>query len=127
MRQPALEFGGDKERLPLPRATITRGRIKGLRRGIRGAQAIERLKETTSVDNKRKHPRREVSDIGKIMITQPFSVVDCVVRDISEGGACLEVSGTAQLLASFELVYAERRRRCRVAWQSGRRIGVAFV
>jgi hypothetical protein len=79
------------------------------------------------VDNKRKHQRHNVSDVGKIMISKPFSVIDCVVRDLSEGGACLEVSGTAGLPASFELVFAGQRLRCQVVWQSGRRTGVAFT
>jgi hypothetical protein len=77
-------------------------------------------------ENKRKHPRHNISDVGKIMISRPFSVIDCVVRDLSEGGACLEVSGKTGLPDSFELVFAGRRLRCQVVWQSGRRMGVTF-
>jgi PilZ domain len=78
------------------------------------------------VNNKRKHPRHNVSDVGKIMISKPFSVMDCVVRDLSAGGACLEISGTAELPATFELVFAGKRLRCQIVWQGGRRVGVAF-
>ena len=79
------------------------------------------------MDNKRKHPRHNVSDVGKIMVSKPFSVVDCVVRDLSEGGACLEVSGKSELPSSFELVFGGQRLRCTVVWQQGRKMGVSFV
>ena len=78
------------------------------------------------LESKRKHPRRPVSDRGKIIISRPFSMMDCVVLDMSEGGACLEVSAKAQLPRAFELVFAERRRACIVAWQKENRLGVSF-
>jgi len=78
------------------------------------------------MESKRKHPRRSVSDQGKIIITRPFSMLDCTVLDMSEGGACLEVSAKAQLPPTFELVFAERRRACIVAWQKENRLGVSF-
>lgn len=79
------------------------------------------------MDNKRKHPRHKISDVGKIMISKPFSVLDCVVHDLSEGGASLEVSGKTELPPSFELVFGGQRLRCTVVWQQGRKIGVSFV
>jgi len=78
------------------------------------------------LESKRKHPRRPVSDRGKIIISRPFSMMDCVVLDMSEGGACLEISVTSQLPPTFELVFAERRRACIVAWQKENRLGVSF-
>jgi hypothetical protein len=78
------------------------------------------------MESKRKHPRRPVSDRGKIVISRPFSMIDCVVLDMSEGGACLEVSVKDPLPPAFELVFAERRRACSVAWQKEKRIGVSF-
>jgi hypothetical protein len=82
--------------------------------------------KTKSMESKRKHPRRSVSDRGKIVINRPFSMLDCIVLDMSEGGACLEVSVVAELPPAFELVFAERRRACTVAWQKEKRIGVTF-
>ena len=82
--------------------------------------------KTKLLESKRKHPRRAVTDRGKIIITRPFSMLDCAVLDMSEGGACLEISAKAQLPPTFELVFAERRRACIVAWQKENRLGVSF-
>jgi PilZ domain len=78
------------------------------------------------LESKRKHPRRSVSDRGKIIVSRPFSLIDCIVLDISEGGACLEIAVAVQLPPAFELVFAEKRRPCTVAWQVEKRVGVAF-
>jgi hypothetical protein len=74
----------------------------------------------------RKHPRRKVTDVGKIIINQPFSMIDCIVVDISEGGACIELLEPAQLPEAFELVFARKRRLCVVVWQNQNRMGVTF-
>jgi hypothetical protein len=79
-----------------------------------------------SMASKRQHPRRAVSDRGKIVINRPFSMLDCIVLDISEGGACLELTLPAQLPPAFDLVFSERKRPCTVAWQKEKRIGVSF-
>lgn len=54
--------------------------------------------------------------------------LDCVVRNISEGGALLIVSDAVALPASFELEIAQRRRsyNAHVRWRSGTRVGVSF-
>ncbi|HEV7259774.1 MAG TPA: PilZ domain-containing protein [Bosea sp. (in: a-proteobacteria)] len=54
--------------------------------------------------------------------------VDCVVRNISEGGALLVVSDAVALPASFELEITQRRRsfNAQVRWRSGTRVGVSF-
>ena len=55
------------------------------------------------------------------------SVLRCVVRDVSEGGACLVTPNTDLLPTEFELVIdAGDPRRCGVAWRTGWRLGVAF-
>ncbi|MGB9113711.1 PilZ domain-containing protein [Bradyrhizobium sp.] len=54
--------------------------------------------------------------------------VDCMVRNISSGGARLEVANPFRLPQSFTLVIESDRfmRRCRPVWCSDSRIGVAF-
>jgi hypothetical protein len=46
--------------------------------------------------------------------------------DISAGGACLEVGPQAALPQRFELIHGSTRKRCRLVWKQGRRIGVSF-
>jgi PilZ domain len=55
--------------------------------------------------------------------------LDCIVHDVSEGGACLEFSAPpTQLPDAFEIVIkpSSRKQRCTVAWRKRNRIGVAF-
>ena len=55
--------------------------------------------------------------------------VDCTIRNMSSAGACLEFACRPILPKDFSMVIKPEyiRRACRVAWQSGSRVGVAFV
>jgi hypothetical protein len=50
----------------------------------------------------------------------------CTVVDISAGGACLDVPGSAPIPRRFTLNHGGTRKSCYLVWQKGRRIGVAF-
>jgi PilZ domain len=54
--------------------------------------------------------------------------IDCLVRNVSETGACLEVASPVGIPDDFTLVMKADNltRLCRVAWRSARRIGVSF-
>ena len=52
----------------------------------------------------------------------------CIIRDLSEGGARLEVSRVSSIPNSFDLVApGHRAHSCRVAWRALREIGVQFI
>lgn len=55
-------------------------------------------------------------------------VIDCVVRNVSETGACLEIESPVGIPNDFTLVIKSDNvmRPCHVAWRSARRIGVRF-
>ena len=80
------------------------------------------------------HPRRfsrvrpsgQVSRVAKIIVDQKAPVVDCGIVDYSAGGACLELASEVSLPPRFELLHGRTRKRCRLVWRAGRRIGVAF-
>lgn len=80
------------------------------------------------------HPRRYtrvrpsglLSRSAKIIIDAKSPTLDCSVVDYSAGGACLELSRQATLPKRFELLYSGTRKKCRMVWTSGFRIGVAF-
>jgi hypothetical protein len=86
------------------------------------------------VNNKDIHPRRflrvrpngRVSNMAKIVIGPRAPMVDCQLVDFSAGGACLDVGPQITLPARFELVHGNIKKRCRVVWRDGRRIGVTF-
>jgi len=71
-------------------------------------------------------PGGRVSSAAKIVTGPKDPMIDCALVDFSAGGACLEVTSPASLPTRFELVHGNIRKRCRVVWKEGRRIGVAF-
>src|SRR5436309_14580683 len=56
------------------------------------------------------------------------STMDCVVRNISEGGACVEFEATAKLPEEMRLTVARKGRAflARMIWSQAGRVGLAF-
>jgi hypothetical protein len=71
-------------------------------------------------DETRRAPRRRITFGGY--------AIDCVLRNLSETGAALEVSSPVGIPDQFVLVVPaeESRHRCSVVWRKERRIGVVF-
>ena len=74
----------------------------------------------------RVRPRGRNSDVAKLIVDPKAPVIDCRVVDYSPGGACLEISGQTKLPNRFELLFGGTKKRCRIVWSAGRRLGVAF-
>ena len=57
------------------------------------------------------------------------AAIDCVIRNMSETGAALEVETPVGIPNDFTLLIKPElvRRNCRVVWLSAKRIGVLFV
>lgn len=80
------------------------------------------------------HPRRAarvrpsggMSSAAKIIIDPKAPLVDCRIVDYSASGACIEISGETKLPNRFELVFGRTRKRCRIVWTKGRRMGLVF-
>ncbi|MDA9431610.1 pilus assembly protein PilZ [Bradyrhizobium sp. CCBAU 51627] len=55
--------------------------------------------------------------------------IACTVRNISQGGAAIDIDAPLTLPQSFTLSIAHDNfvRDCRAVWRSERRIGLAFV
>jgi hypothetical protein len=79
------------------------------------------------LENNRAALRHRVLKSGAIEFDG--GVIDCVVRNISQTGAALEVASPLGIPETFNLVVSadHARYRCRVAWRKDKRIGVAFV
>jgi hypothetical protein len=79
------------------------------------------------MNEKRTAPRHRVLKHGTLAFGGGGSV-DCTVRNISSGGARLELANPFRLPQSFTLVIESDHfmRRCRPVWCSDTRIGVAF-
>lgn len=76
---------------------------------------------------RRAAPRRRMLFSGKIIFNQQSSVFNCIVRNISEAGACLEIESPVGIPDRFELLVeaAGIRADYRVIWRRGKRIGVS--
>jgi hypothetical protein len=77
---------------------------------------------------KRVFPRHRVLKQGTIAFRGGGGGIDCMVRNISQGGARLEVATLFGLHGSFTLVIASDHftRDCRAVWNIEKRVGVAF-
>jgi hypothetical protein len=80
-----------------------------------------------AITEQRRSARHRTLKGGKICLQNLWSI-DCVVRDLSEGGAGLVVEGQAGIPEHFTLAISNSsiNRPCRVAWRSANRLGVSF-
>jgi hypothetical protein len=84
--------------------------------------------QAPKASERRQHQRREMLTWGKLIFNRPLTVIDCMVRDLSDNGACLEMSQPVQVPDVFELIIkpSSKRRLCGVVWRAEKRIGVEF-
>jgi hypothetical protein len=80
-------------------------------------------------DDRRKHPRLRTLKAGKIVFNRRLNVIDCVVRNMSTGGACIQVDAPDWLPETFDLTIPIDgwKRACRRRWQSADRVGVSYA
>ncbi len=80
------------------------------------------------MEERRKTQRMKTLKTGSVSFGV-VAFVDCVIRNMSTAGACLEFPCRPVLPKDFSMVIKPEyiRRTCRVAWQSGPRVGVEFV
>jgi hypothetical protein len=74
----------------------------------------------------RQKPSGRISSVAKILADANAAAVECILVDYSAGGACLQLKTLVALPKRFDLLYGTTRKRCRVVWQRGLRLGVAF-
>jgi hypothetical protein len=72
--------------------------------------------------------RRRTLKEGKVVLSD-WSVLDCLIRDLSETGARLEFGGPTELPQSFRLLIVSSHILVPVdlAWQRGQAAGVHFT
>jgi hypothetical protein len=79
------------------------------------------------MEEKRRHQRTEINEPA--YVSAGGSVLRCVVRNISQEGAALDVENPSFVPGQFRLVMASdsSTHNCTVIWIREKRIGVAFV
>jgi hypothetical protein len=74
---------------------------------------------------KRISPRRNANFDAIIAFSR--TQMACIIRNVSSGGAKLEVTSVRGIPDAFDLLLPNHRpQRCRVAWRSLKEIGVEF-
>jgi hypothetical protein len=78
--------------------------------------------------NRRTERRQRVFKQGRIVFNNGYGVFDCIVRNISQGGAMLEMETLLGVPRSFQIIldHGEKPRSCRVVWRTEKRMGIAF-
>lgn len=76
------------------------------------------------MDEKRRQPRRDVADSAHVSFNG--TSLGCLVRNISDDGAAIDVENAAYIPERFRLVTADAVHNCRLVWIKQNRIGVAF-
>jgi PilZ domain len=74
----------------------------------------------------RVRPVGRMSSEAKITTAPKSPPIACTLVDYSAGGACLQLFPMVTLPDRFELLYGNVRKKCRIVWRRGIRIGVAF-
>ncbi|MBZ8135242.1 PilZ domain-containing protein [Afifella sp. IM 167] len=77
---------------------------------------------------KRSHHRARALKAAKIVLNDRHSTIDCLVRDLSQGGAKLKVDNPAVLPAEFELLLESDKIivKAAIIWRRGEYVGVQF-
>ena len=79
------------------------------------------------MEDRRETPRRRTLLQGHIELAGG-GVIDCVIRNLSTGGACLRVASVMGIPDAFVLTFGpdNDRRQVRVTWRRVTELGVAF-
>jgi hypothetical protein len=78
--------------------------------------------------DRRQSVREKVLYGGVADIAERGATTNCVVRDISEQGACVEIDPTARLPEQWSLTIAHKGRSylARLIWRQANKVGLAF-
>src|SRR5262249_31953041 len=80
------------------------------------------------MQERRDRHRSRVLWAGKVSFNRRQSVLDCVVRNMSDTGAKLAVTASAFVPREFELMVPKRQAayRARIIWRQSDEVGIAF-
>ena len=80
------------------------------------------------MEERRAHIRLRTLKGARIAINDRRSTFQCMVRNLSEGGALLRVASVVGIPDNFDLVMDDGREfACTAVWRSVTEIGVAFT
>jgi hypothetical protein len=74
----------------------------------------------------RVRPRSPEAAKAQIIVSAKLPVLTCRLVDYSPGGACLEIFPMVAVPQRFELLHGNVKKKSRLVWRRGIRIGVVF-
>ena len=78
--------------------------------------------------NRRTERRIRVLKAGRLVFNHGFSAMDCIVRNISSGGALIDVPSVIGLPEKFAFIVAGNSpRNAKLAWRSDHLAGVCYT
>ena len=80
------------------------------------------------MNESRRTPRTRVLKGAIIILKNRSSTLSCMVRNLTNSGACLDVASTVGIPAEFELSFDGGRsaRACRALWRRADKLGIEF-
>jgi hypothetical protein len=78
------------------------------------------------MNEKRIASRKRVLKTAYIVFSDKVPKLKCVVRNLSETGASVQVSTTVGIPKTFDVIIDGARRQCRSVWRTDTKIGIAF-
>ncbi len=98
------------------------------RRQVVPGAGVRFMDENDKSTDRRAHPRKKMLKPAYIVYQDGNCVMDCVVSDLSEGGARIKPADIFACPDSFELqIKGEFARRCKVVQKSESGMGVKFL
>jgi hypothetical protein len=78
--------------------------------------------------DRRRAPRLRSLKSARIDFNPHWPPIDCVVRNVSSEGACIELPGAFNTSIDFDLTFlgAQKQHACRQIWRRENRLGVEF-
>lgn len=78
---------------------------------------------------RRRQARMRTLKSARIIFNEHRSVIDCTVRNLTSGGACLNVESAIGIPERFDVLFDADKsvRPCRMVWHKERQVGVEFA
>lgn len=80
------------------------------------------------MDEHRMKPRLRALKAGRLVLPGGYSTFDCMIRNLSEGGAKITLESTVPIPDRFDLRFEDGTTHpCRVCWRNSKEMGVEFL
>jgi PilZ domain len=78
---------------------------------------------------RRRRQRTRTLKSARILFNEHRSAIDCTVRNLSPGGACLNVASAIGIPERFDVLFEADQtiKSCRMVWHREKQIGVEFA